>query len=69
MERTTNLIYFETARGRRLRRARAAALYCFACVALSAITPVVLDAAEREQQWRADRLCRQGYYCDPKAGP
>lgn len=37
--------------------------------ALSVVIPFVLDAAEREAQWRAERLCEQGYYCDPKAGP
>lgn len=36
---------------------------------MAALIPVVLDAAEREAQWRAERLCKQGYYCDPKAGP
>lgn len=30
--------------------------------------PFILDQAEKEAQWRADRLCAQGYYCDPKRG-
>lgn len=30
--------------------------------------PFVLDQHEKEVQWRAERLCEQGYYCNPKRG-
>ncbi len=30
--------------------------------------PFALDQYEKEQQWRAERLCAQGYYCNPKRG-
>ena len=36
---------------------------------LAALVPAVLDAAERESQWREERLCRIYDICDPKAGP
>lgn len=26
-------------------------------------------AIDTETEWRADRLCQQGYHCSPEAGP
>lgn len=37
--------------------------------AMGLFIPLVLDAAERETEWRKERLCRIYEVCDPKAGP
>ncbi len=42
-----------------------AAFFAFVCL-LSVLIPAVLDAAERESQWREERLCRIYQVCDPK---
>lgn len=62
-----------TRRANRIKILRNLFIGAFAFMAFVAVlgllVPFVLDAAERESQWRADRLCQQGYFCDPKAGP
>ncbi len=30
--------------------------------------PFLLDQAEKETQWRAERHCAQGYHCNAKRG-
>lgn len=43
--------------------------FVVATLLLAALVPAVLDAMERESQWRQERLCRIYEVCDPKAGP
>jgi len=67
------IYWYETKRQRWKRRALCALkyllLYIIAFNVMGFVLVFALDQYEVEQQWRADRLCAQGYYCDPKAGP
>ena len=60
-------------RQRRIDLAKKIALGILAWIVMINVMAFVLvfalDQHEKERQWRADRLCSQGYYCDPKAGP
>lgn len=47
----------------------ALSFFSFVFMAAGILLPLALDAIEREQNWRAARICAQGYYCNPKAGP
>jgi len=44
--------------------------YLFMLMGITLVLAVlVFRAVEFESDWRADRMCKQGYYCDERAGP
>lgn len=70
------LASYITSGQRRRKRIKALRMVIYAVLAfvvatlvMAALVPAVLDAMERESQWRQERLCRIYDICDPKAGP
>ena len=46
------------------------AIYLFMSAGVSLVLAgLVFRAVEIESDWRADRMCVQGYYCEKGAGP